>query len=124
MEVLASHKGNRGAGSLAFPPGLQQARHWGGGQSAANPGPRVNQCWRRWMLAIRVVCNGSLDIPLDPQLYKPNRLWALGRVMGESPGSHGILLGAPPAFAGHFHISHSYRLCLGNRAPPAVGGCD
>ena len=76
------------------------------------------------MLAIRVVCNGSLDIPLDPQLYKPNRLWAPGRVMGESPGSHGILLGAPPAFSGPFNISQAYRRCLGKSAPTAVGGCD
>src|ERR1022692_1298343 len=109
MGVFASHKGNRRAGSLAFPPGLQQARHWGGGQSAANPWPRVNQCWRRWTLAIRVVCNGSLDIPLDPQLYKPNRLWAPGRVMGESPGSHGILLGAPPGVS-HRSEEHTSEL--------------
>ena len=48
------------------------------------------------------------DTVLEPQLYKPNRLWAQGRVMGESPGSHGILLGAPPGSARACNISQAY----------------
>jgi hypothetical protein len=43
-----------------------------------------------------------------PQLYKPNRLSEPGRVMGESPGSHGILPGAPPAPARPRNISRAY----------------
>ena len=49
-----------------------------------------------------------LDTPPEPQLHKQNRLWETGRVMGESPDSHGKLLGAPPAFAEPRNISQAY----------------
>src|ERR1039457_1107029 len=63
------------------------------------------------MTAFRVARERSVlysNIPLEPQLHKPNRLWKPGRVMGESPDSHGKLLGAPPAFAEPRNISQAY----------------
>jgi hypothetical protein len=50
----------------------------------------------------------NLDTSLEPQLHKPNRLSGPGRVMGDSPGIHGRLLGGPPAFAGPCNISQAY----------------
>src|ERR1035437_2687371 len=49
-----------------------------------------------------------LDTLREPQLHKPNRLSEPGRVMGESPDSRAILLGASPAFAGPPNISQAY----------------
>ena len=49
-----------------------------------------------------------LDTPLEPQMHKPNRLWGLGRVMGESPLLRRVRLGAPPASAGPCNISRAY----------------
>jgi hypothetical protein len=34
-----------------------------------------------------------LDTPLEHQLHKPNGLWEPGRIMGESPDTHGSLTG-------------------------------
>ncbi len=45
------------------------------------------------------------SIRANPPLHKPNRSWAPGRLMGDSPGTHGRLLGAPPASAGPRNIS-------------------
>ena len=45
---------------------------------------------------------------LKPQLHKSNRLYAVGRVMGDSPGIHGTLMGAAPASAGPRNISQAY----------------
>ena len=36
---------------------------------------------------------GVLFLPWQPQFHKPNRCWTTGRVMGESPDSHGRLQG-------------------------------
>ena len=84
--------------------------------------PRLVRCWRqrasrRWgrfrLCGERTLL--YLDTPLEPQLHKPNRLYMPGRVMGDSPDIHGILLGAPPASAGPRNISQA---C----AKPAKGG--
>ena len=50
------------------------------------------------MTAFQVVWRKSvqyLDTPLEPQLNKPNGLRELGRHMGESPDTHGILAVVP-----------------------------
>src|SRR5664279_2513446 len=63
------------------------------------------------MMAFRLVWERSVhywDTPLQSQLHKPNRSWEPGRVMGESPGTRRVLLGAPPAFAGPRNISEAY----------------
>lgn len=52
---------------------------------------------------------GSRSERKDTQLHKPNRCWTMGRVMGDSPGIHGILLGALPAAGGARSIRQAYR---------------
>src|ERR1035441_8072734 len=44
----------------------------------------------------------------DVQLHKQSRCWTTGRVMGESPDIHGILLGALPAVGGASNLRLTY----------------
>src|ERR1035441_2284855 len=64
-----------------------------------------------WMTALRVVRERTVyywDTSLVPQLYRPNRLWGPGRVMGDSPLLRRVLPGAPPGPAGPRNISWTY----------------
>ena len=67
--------------------------------------------WEQWMRAFGVIWERgvpNLDTPQVPRFHKPNRLWAPGRVMGESPDIHERVMGAPPALAGPRNISQAY----------------
>jgi len=57
---------------------------------------------------VRGRCVHYLDTPLEPKLHKQNRLETLGRFMGDSPGIHGRLLGAPLVSTGPRNISPAY----------------
>jgi len=49
-----------------------------------------------WRMAIRVVRGRSVhfwDIPLWPQIHKPNGLWERGRLMGDTRDTRGIRAG-------------------------------
>jgi hypothetical protein len=70
--------------------------------------PRSNQTYP---VAFRVKFGQVLKQPARSGIapfHKPNRCWTRGRVMGESTGSHGILLGALPVVGGARNIRQAY----------------
>jgi hypothetical protein len=64
----------------------------------------------------------ALFLPWQPQFHKPNRCWTTGRVMGESPDSHGRLQGDNFGLRRTLQFSHAYGQPVAGGTPPGGEG--
>src|ERR1039458_489589 len=76
--------------------------------------------WRRLMDSRSGGC--ALFLPWQPQFHKPNRCWTTGRVMGESPDSHGRLQGDNFGLRRTLQFSHAYGQPVAGGTPPGGEG--